>query len=563
MPAAPTRRDLVLRDLDASTARGDELDLVVIGGGINGAGVARDAARRGLRVLLVEQNDLAFGTSSRSSKLIHGGLRYLEQYHVHLVFESVSERSRLLRLAPHLVQPLGFLFPVYQGDKNPLWLVRTGMWVYDALSLFRSPEPHRTLDPAELARLVPELRTEGLAGAPLYFDAATDDARLTLETAIDAARSGALVATWTKVVGLAPSGSRIRRVQLEDALDGRRYEVATRAVVNATGPWSDALLGLAGSATRPLLRPTKGIHVVLDAARLPVPHAVVCRHPDDGRVLFVIPWGDRTYVGTTDTDEQVEPGQVRASHDDVRYLMRAIERYFPGREVREEHVLATWAGLRPLVSDGEGGSSESDVSREHKIFVGEGGMITVAGGKLTTYRKMAAEIVDVAVAELTAHGLLTRTLRKAETEEAPLPGAHGFDASEEGRARLAAEIAALGTLGRDVAAHLVATYGARAREVAARTAGDPAAGAPITAGRPDVLAQVDFAIDEELAATIADVLDRRTQISLRDGAHGLPGLDALADRMAARLGWSAARTEEEKARYRASVALQEAWRSEP
>lgn len=570
MPPAPSPRPTAqsqsfqaLIDLSAADT---ELDVVIVGGGINGAGIARDAARRGLSVAVVEQNDLAFGTSSRSSKLIHGGLRYLEQYRVHLVFESVSERQRLMACAPHLVAPLGFLFPVYKGDKQPLSLIRAGMWLYDGLSLFRSPQRHRTLDPAECKTMVPELDQEGLTGAPLYYDCATDDARLTLETAIDATRFGAIVAPWTQAIGFTRgAGGRFRRVRVKNVLDGREVEIKARAVVNATGPWTDATLDAADGPKKStsLLRPTKGVHIVVDAARLSLPHAVVCRHPKDGRVLFAIPWGDRTYVGTTDTDESGDPSEVRASHDDVRYLIDAIASYFPTAKVGEEDVIATWAGLRPLISDGDGGgASESEVSREHKILVGDGGIVTVAGGKLTTYRKMAAEVVDVVVAELGENALLGKELGPSKTELDPLPGGVGFDGSAAQRRAMATTLASEG-IADDIAEHLISTYGSRAREVAALVARDPSAGMRLVDGRPEIVAQVDFAIAEELAATACDVLCRRTQLSLRDHDQGLGALDAVVSRMAEKLGWSEARIAEEKARYQHEVGLSRAWRTDP
>lgn len=534
---------------------------MIVGGGVNGAGIARDAARRGLDVVVVEQNDLAFGTSSRSSKLIHGGLRYLEQYRVHLVFESVTERQRLLKCAPHLVAPLGFLFPVYQGDKQPLAMIRAGMWLYDGLALFQH-ERHRTLDPDECKALVPQLDLEGLTGAPLYWDCATDDARLTLETAIDATRHGAIVAPWTKAVAFERgAGGRIRSVVVRGVHDGAEVRIRTRGVINATGPWADDTLETSRKDSPPLLRTTKGVHIVLDRARLSLPHAVVCRHPDDARVLFAIPWGDRTYIGTTDTDEQVDPSEVRATRDDVRYLLRAIESYFPSARVGQEDVIATWAGLRPLISEGDGATSESEVSREHKIFVGDGGMVTVAGGKLTTYRKMAAEVVDVAVEDLKSNALLTVELGASQTELDPLPGGIDFDGTEGRRGALATEITELG-LDADVAIHLVSTYGSRAIEVARLARTDRSAAQRLVEGRPEIVAQVDFAMQQELAATATDVLCRRTQLSLRDHDNGLGALDAVVARMQPALHWSSERAEDEKARYRHEVALQTAWRSD-
>ena len=381
---------------------GGTVDLLVVGGGITGAGIARDAVRRGLTVTLVDMKDIAFGTSSRSSKLIHGGLRYLEQYEFHLVFESVSERRILQDMAPHLVNPLGFLFPVYKGASKPLWMINTGIRLYEGLSLFRSPQRPRKLKPSDVAEEEPALRRDGLKGAPLYFDCATDDARLTLETALDAAEQGATVATWAKVTSfLKDEQGRVKGAVVQDELGGGLKQIEARAVINATGPWTDQTIAMSRPLSgRSILRPTKGVHVVVDRARLPIRNAVVCFHPNDKRVLFAIPWGERTYIGTTDTDFEGDPGAVAATSEDVDYLLAAANFQFPDQALSRDDVIATWAGIRPLMApqgDDAEELSESSVSREHQILVGHDGLITIAGGKLTTYRRMAAEVVDTAV----------------------------------------------------------------------------------------------------------------------------------------------------------------------
>ena len=542
------------------------VDVLVIGGGITGAGIARDAARRGLSVALVEMNDLAFGTSSRSSKLIHGGLRYLEAYEFSLVFESVSERRILQDIAPHLVNPLGFLFPVFKGAKRQLWLINAGMWLYDGLSLFRSPKIHKNLKPREIAQIEPAVKQAGLKGAPLYYDCATDDARLTLETALDAAKQGATIATWAKVTSfLKTPGGRVRGAVVEDALSGERREIEASTVINATGPWTDATMAMShpqkgGS----ILRPTKGVHIVVDAAKLPLKNAVVCFHPDDDRVLFAIPWGDRTYLGTTDTDYEGDPSAVAATLEDVDYLIDAASSYFPGHPLGREDVIATWAGIRPLMApQGESADlSESSVSREHQILIGQDGLITIAGGKLTTYRRMAAEVVDTAVRMLELErGPLD--LPGAATGKEPLPGAIGWPEDDD-HAHVADEVAKAGhpRVPEDVARHLADHYGMCALEIARAMAKDAKLAARLVPGRPEVVAQVDWAVREELAATVCDVMIRRTQLFFRDFDQGLGAARQVADRMAELLGWDEAQKAKELARYEAEVALSRAWREE-
>lgn len=532
-------------------------DILIIGGGIVGCGAARDAAMRGLKVCLVEQNDLAFGTSSRSSKLVHGGLRYLEMGEFSLVFEAVSERRVLMDIAPHLVNPLAFLFPVYKHSRRGVVTVNLGMWLYDGLSLFRSPKLHRNLSAKDVAVEEPALIAKDLKGAPMYYDCSTDDARLTLENALDAVGHGAVVHTYTKVTALLKDGrGRVSGVRVRDVHDESEREIEARVIINATGPWTDATRAL-GTPAPALLRPTKGVHIVVPHARVPVNHAVVCFHPDDGRVLFAIPWGtEHTYIGTTDTDYTGDPALVAATADDIAYLLRSANYYFPASRLSEADVISTWAGLRPLIS-GEG--TASSVSREHEIIVDPDGLITIAGGKLTTYRKMAKEIVDRAVAMLRLTGDVTRDIGEAHTARNPLPGAVGWPEDDD-HARVAASILAAGPVDDATALLFANTYGTRGADVAARMRLDPTAEVRLVEGRSERIAQVDWAVDRELAQSVRDVLIRRTQLYYRDADQGLGAVEKVADRMAERLGWSDARRAEEVADYRADVARSRGWK---
>ena len=552
---------------------GDEWDVLVIGGGITGSGIARDAAKRGLKVALVEQRDLAFGTSSRSSKLVHGGLRYLESYEFSLVFESVSERRILMDLAPHLVNPQGFLFPVYKGDRQSLFVINAGMWIYDGLSLFRSPKIHKKLKPKEVAELEPALRNEDLKGAPLYYDCSTDDARLTVETAVDAVRHGAAVTTYARAESfLKDDNGRIQGAVVKCRTTGTLKEVRASVVVNATGPWTDRTMAMSAPRSGGLLRPTKGVHAVVEYDKLPIQNAIVCFHPTDERVLFALPWGDRTYIGTTDTDYEGDPAKVRATLEDVDYLLSASNAYFPDHQLVRDDVIATWAGLRPLIAPDAGGAeddgevSESKVSREHQILVGQDGLITIAGGKLTTYRKMAAELVDTAVDLLRLTGKLPEELRESNTAKEPLPGGEGWPADDD-HAKVTALVvqAARGALGAETARFLADTYGMRALELARRCAADKGLAAqllPDADGRREILGQVDWAIDEEMAHSLSDVMTRRTQLFYRDVDQGLGCAEKVAERMASRLSWDEARVAAELEEYRAEVGLSRAWRDE-
>jgi glycerol-3-phosphate dehydrogenase len=539
------------------------VDLLVVGGGITGVGIARDAARRGLRTALVEMRDLAFGTSSRSSKLVHGGLRYLEQYEFSLVFEAVSERRILMDIAPHLVNPLGFLFPVYKSSRRGLWMINAGMWLYDGLSLFRSPKLHRTLKPAEVRVEEPALEATDLTGAPLYYDCATDDARLTLETALDAVKAGATVVSHAKVTGfLKDDRSRITGVVVQDAVTGELKQIQASAVVNATGPWTDRTIAMSGPHA-PLLRPTKGVHIVVPRAKLPVQHAVVAMHPKDGRVLFAIPWGDASYVGTTDTDWSGDPAEVWATSEDVDYLIAACAAYFPKHPLDRADVLSTWAGLRPLMAppSAEGQVSESKVSREHSIVVGQDGLVTIAGGKLTTYRRMAAEVVDTAINVLRLGKGVPKDLRPSDTDQAPLPGAVGWPEDDDhGRVSKQIEQASEGRLDGVVARYLADTYGTRGIDLARRVAKDPTMAEPLVPGRPEIAGQADWAVAEELAVEVSDVMVRRTQLYYRAADQGLAASAVVGRRMAKLLGWDDAQTAASVGRYAEEVALSRRWR---
>jgi len=534
----------------------DQVDLVVVGGGITGAGVARDAAMRGLRVLLVEMNDLASATSSRSSKLVHGGLRYLEQYEFGLVFESVSERRILMQIAPHLVRPLGFVFPVYQGAARPLWMIRAGMWLYDGLSLFRSPKTHRPTSSEELSEAEPLLTQEDLRGAPLYYDCATDDARLTLETALDARQNGAVLWTHAKVVGFEKTDGRISGVRIADQLNGTEHTVSCSVVVNATGPWTDDSLKMDGVAGSRVLRPTKGVHIVVPQSRLPLRYAVVMSHPTDERVLFAIPWGEASYIGTTDTDYHGDPAEVAATSSDVDYLLDASAAYFPEAKLTRDDVLATWAGLRPLIAPPSEDGSESSVSREHKILVRDDGLVTIAGGKLTTYRKMAAEVVDAAVEQMPQNPSI---LAEAATADVPLPGAVGWPEGDSEAIVDQIHSLAGDKIDNASAVLLAHTYGVTGLDVAARVVATPELAARIVEGRPEILAQVDHAVERELASTLSDVLIRRTQLFFRTRDQGLSAVGVVADRMSGLLGWSEEQRSQMEAEFRHQVDLATEW----
>jgi len=521
--------------LDAMAA--EPMDVLIIGGGITGAGIARDAALRGLRVALVDKSDVAGGTSSRSSRLIHGGLRYLEHGDLRLVFEASRERRILLRIAPHLVRPLPFLFPAYRGARVPPWKLRAGLWLYDLLAAFRNVHAHRWLGAKRVRALEPGLRDKDLAGAGLYYDAQTDDARLALATLRSAATAGALIASYTEVLALAKPDGRVAGASVRDVLTGRRLELRARVVVNATGPWVDAVRRLDEPAATPLLRLSKGAHVAVPRARIGNTHAVTLTSPLDGRVMFVLPWGDVSYIGTTETEETVPPERARTTGDDAVYLLRSANAFFPRARLAPHDVVSTWAGLRPLLAPDRSRSAGA-VSREHRIVESASGLITIAGGKLTTYRVMGRDVMDRVASRLRKLDG-RRPARAPATDELPLPGGETADLDV-----LVSSTVARG-VGEPTAQHLVASYGTESAAVLNLVDRQRGLGKPILEGRPEIRAEVVHAVQREMAMRLADVLIRRTHLFHQTRGQAVTATTVVADLMAPLLGWDAARRAEE------------------
>jgi glycerol-3-phosphate dehydrogenase len=392
------------------------MDVLVIGGGIVGSGVARDAAMRGLKTGLVEQHDFAAGTSSRSSRLLHGGLRYLAQGRLGLVREASVEKGILHRIAPHLADPLAFIFPTYRNTDWPLWRLRIGVKLYDLLCGGRNLGSSSAMSRDRLLQSLPTLNATNLTGAVRYFDGLTNDARLVLDTIRSASRNGATVLNYAKFRD-AVRKSDFWECDIEDQLTGRAYQLQARAIVNATGPWAQ---GLPQSHVK--LRLTKGIHFVIERNRLPVPDAVVLT--EGKRILFVIPWGERVIIGTTDTDYHGVIEDVRASDEDVSYVLRIVNEFFPQAAIGPKDIISTWAGLRPLIANPNG--TASDISRNHEIKNPEPNWWDVAGGKLTTYRLMAEQTVDQVIAHAKLSGSQCRTAMEPLLEPNETKGVSGI-----------------------------------------------------------------------------------------------------------------------------------------
>ncbi len=525
----------------------ETFDLLVIGGGITGAAVARDAAMRGLKVALVEKSDFAFGTSSRSSKLIHGGLRYLEKFEFSLVFEALRERTLLLKTVPTLVRPLPFYFPVYRKDRPGKFILGLGMWFYDMLALFRTPGFHRSLSKRSMLREIPALRAEGLKGGYRYFDASMWDDVLAIEIARSAQGEGSAIVNYVEALepvwsGGTPEKGAISGFRVKDrepeALGGSPatdFVVKAKRTVVCLGPYTDLLGPKLSKGWKPRLSPSKGVHLVFDLGRISVPGAVVMTHPEDGRIAFVIPRPDYgtgvVIVGTTDGSTGDDPDRAEISSADVSYLLDLLNRFFPTLGLKTSDILSGYVGVRPLVASSSGIGADSaalqKVSREHHIEEGPGGVVWVAGGKYTTHRTMAAEVVDTVLKRWTLRhqeGLAPEgpgLLKEALTRKPPSGGLSGVEILE-------AKIAALRD-GVRVHPRLWERYGAAAPEIVALNTAHPSiSGISDPPGFPFLEAQLRFLMRYGMVMHLSDFYFRRTGLFLSRADHGLPWLDALS-----------------------------------
>ncbi len=531
-----------------------QFDLAIIGGGIIGAGIARDAAGRGLRVALFEKNDYGSGTSSRSTRLIHGGLRYLELLDFALVRLDLKERETLLHIAPHLVRPLGFIVPFYRKSLFYRTRLRLGLYLYDWLSFDKSLPNHKSFSKAETLRQEPSLKAEGLQGSSLYYDgqvALTE--RLVMENILAARQKGALCYNYTKVEELVKQGNRVVGVRVRDELgegENELVEVQARQVINASGAWLDGVeQQLTGQASRKVRR-TKGIHFTSPAS---VKNAVVL-FADDNRLFFVIPWLNYAWVGTTDTDFESELESVRADRDDVEYLLKTVRGVFPRADW--DTIYFTNAGVRALVR--QDGKDESAVSRKHALIdhTDKGdlpGLLSVVGGKITAYRGIAEDAVDLATKKL---GLRA----KSTTAKEVLPGG-ATGSLDEFRPLLQSQAAQFGITAAQ-AEHLLNLYGSRAAEVLALISIDKTLAAPLHPAYPVLEAELRFSVEQEQCLTLCDFMMRRTELYFSPD-QGRQVASLVSEKLAQLLGWDDPRRHQEELAYAQALAWTQEWREQP
>jgi glycerol-3-phosphate dehydrogenase len=524
------------RDEQIHRLRTEQFDLAVIGGGINGAAVARDAAMRGLRVALIDKGDFAGQTSSRSTKLIHGGLRYLPQGQLRLVYEALRERERLSQItAPHLVRPTPFLFPVYAGRTVPRITLWTGLFLYDVLARTPKQYRHKRLSADSIAAIEPKLGRDGLRGGALYYDCHGDDSRLTLENLLDAILHGAAAANYMELKGFDKREGRIRAAQVTDVSSADDFAIRARIFVNASGPWIDTVRRMDDPGAETSVRLTKGVHLMLKPERVPVRNSLVL---SDGqsRIIFLIRNRDSILLGTTDTDYDGEPEHVRAQAADVDYLLDVVSKTIPDAPLNYQDVTTSFAGLRSLVA-GNVSKAPSMLPREELILRSSSGMLSIAGGKLTTHRRIAERVMDLVLREL------GKPTGKSPTLTTPLPGARPSSQT----------VPPADSITADARSELAQRYGTRIALLDAMVEQNPWLGQPLGAQCPVMAVEAVFAARFEMARTLEDFMVRRTRLALRNPAQAEAVANRAACLMGSELGWSPERVSVEASRFTAGI----------
>jgi glycerol-3-phosphate dehydrogenase len=526
-----------------------DFDVVVIGGGITGVGCALDAASRGFRVALIERDDFASGTSSKSSKLVHGGIRYLQQGDIRLVYEALAERQILRRNAPHLVKVLPFLIPIFSTkgvvNRKLARAMGTAMWMYDLTGGLRIGKMHKRVSKKQALEWFPTLPADKLMPSYLYYDAEADDARLVVTVARTAAlRFDATLVNRTEVVDLQKdSNGNVNGVTVK--ADGRTFTISTKAVVNAAGVWSDDVRALDEAEHPRSIRPAKGVHITVPWSKVRNTVAAVIPVPGDKRSVFVVPWGQFTFVGTTDTDYTGPIDDPQCNENDVEYLLRALNGSIT-ETVTTDDILGTWAGLRPLVADPEASGRTADLSRRHKVRRSASGVVTITGGKLTTYREMAADTIDEVLSEVLDSDRITRFRRRSKTKHIKIHGANGYE-------ELIDSADTISPLGGDQVRRLADRYGSDATTVLAIAESDPSLAEPLVPGLPYLRAEAIFAVRYEMATTVDDILSRRTRARLETRDASADAAAAVAALLAPELGWDEAEQTRQVADYRARI----------
>lgn len=546
-----TKLSLESRDIAIKKLQQETFDLLIIGGGITGVGAAQDAASRGLKVALIERGDYAIGTSSRSSKLIHGGLRYLAQGNFRVTYESCAERALLQELAPHLVKPMSFLVPIYRLGHG--LMVFAGLWLYDIISLVKNSKFHKRVSAKKACQIVPLLENKGLLLGYLYHDCQTNDARLVMEVIKSAASYNTIPCNYLEAIDLIKEQNFIVGAKAKDLIGGQEISIRAKQVINATGVWMDKMCQVDEPQSNKKVRPAKGVHITIDRLRIPSEQALLFESAyNDGRSLFFIPWYEGVVIGTTDTDFKGNIDSPVASAEDIKYIIESTNKVFPNAKLTNQDVLSSYTGLRPLID--EGSKSTKDISREHRIFESDSGLISIAGGKLTTYRLMANQLMSFVIKSMKDRNLV-KEVKPTITDKICLSGFSQGQTLESAQKEFFLKAEKLG-LDKTVSDHLVEDYGFNAQEILNIITGNKTLSARLTPKLPFIQAEVVYCVRFEQVAHLDDFLVRRTRISFLTQDQGVSVASSVARLMSQEFKWVQSQMETELHRYQETFATQ-------
>jgi glycerol-3-phosphate dehydrogenase len=540
------------REQNIDQLQKERFDILVIGGGITGAGIARDAALRGFKTALIEKADFCSGTSSKSSKLVHGGFRYLDNFEFGLVRESLLERKILMEIAPHLVHPIQCLLPLHAHNAKPPWIIHIGLFLYDFLSFTKRIGYHKMLSQKEIQNLEPLLRQDDLKNVALYYDCQADDFRLVMANLQSAAQDGAVIANYIRAVDIIDENGQVVGMEASDEINGELFPIRSRTIANATGPWCDYLRQALLNDDQHRVRPTKGIHLVIHREDLPINHTILGQAVQDGRYIFAVPWRQFVFLGTTDTDYDGDPDHIPTERSDVDYLLEAFNHYFPDANLTDDKIISTFAGLRPLTY--EEGKTASSVTREYQIFEQPQNFFNIIGGKLTTYRTMAKEIVNRMAKRLEKSFDISAANPKCITDQIPLYGGDISNYSEF-LDKWKMELRNQNHIDTDIAENLIQSYGSRLPDVLEYIENTLDGKDRFLPELSYIWGQLDYALKHEMTIALDDFLIRRTHLFSLDRKQALDIHEEVASRLATKLGWSEEEKKAQIERYKSKIEI--------
>lgn len=545
-----------MREQNVAKLRNEPFDIVVIGGGITGAGIVRDAVLRGYKTCLIEKADFGSGTSSKSSKLVHGGFRYLNNLEFGLVHEALVERKTLMDIAPHIVHPVECLLPILTQNSMPAWMAHIGLFLYDFLAFTKRIGCHKMLGAEEIEEIEPLLRRDDIKKVARYYDCLADDFRLVMANLQSAAQGGGVLANYVKAHDVLWESGKVAGIEARDEIGGESFPVRSRVVANASGPWCDYLRRELLEDSKQRVRTTKGIHLVLSRDDLPICHVILAQAVQDDRYVFAVPWRQFVFLGTTDTDYDGDPDRIPTERSDVDYLLDAFNHFFPDANLNDDKIISTFAGLRPLTY--EEGKTASSVTREYQIFEQPPSFFNILGGKLTTYRSMAEEMVNRMAKRLQKTFQVSPADPQCRTAQLPLYGGDISNYAEFSN-RWMKELTEHHQLDADIAQHLIESYGARLPDILRCIEKSPNGKQRFLPHLHYIWGELDYALTHEMTVALDDFLIRRTHLFSLDPRQALDVHEEIASRLAKRLGWSEEEKRSQIERYKMKIEITRAY----